>query len=167
MDIRKNNGVTLISLAITVIVLMIISGIFANISIHHVGLQKKQNLYTDIELLKSKVDEAYLKNGEVPVICDYLNKSKLQGLLKTNAGSANFESALSAEDGEQYAVIDLEKLEGVTLKNGYDEEYKNVKQKKEITESDVEDDLYIINLKSHKIYYPKGVIADKYFYFTH
>lgn len=166
MDVRKNNGITLISLTITIIVLMIITGIFANISSYHAGLGKKQNLYTDIELLKSKVDEAYLKNGEVPIICNYISKNKLQGLLKTNAGSTNFASALSAEDGDQYAVIDLEKLEGITLKYGYDEEYKKVKQKKGITESDVEDELYIVNLKSHKIYYPKGVIADKYFYFT-
>ena len=167
MDARNNNGITLISLSITVIVLMVISGIFINTSIHHIEFEKKQDLYTDIELLKSKVDEAYLKNGEIPIVCNYLDKSNLQSVLQKNSASAQMDGELSSEDGEQYAVIDLEKLDGVTLKYGYDEEYKRVKQEKNITNSDIEDELYIINLKSHKIYYPKGIIADNYFYFTH
>lgn len=167
MDVRNNNGITLISLSITVIVLIIISGIFVNTSIHHIGFEQKQDLYTEIELLKSKVDEAYLKNGDVPIICNYLDKSNLQSVLQKNSGLAQMDGEISSEDGDQYAVIDLEKLEGLTLKYGYDEQYKRVKQNKTITNSNIEDDLYIINLKSHKIYYPKGVIADNYFYFTH
>lgn len=167
MNVRNNKGITLISLSITIIVLMVISGIFINTSIHHIGFEKKQDLYTDIELLKSKVDETYLKNEEIPIVCNYVNKSNLQNILQSNSGIAQLESELSSEDGEQYAVIDLEKLEGVTLKYGYGDQYKRVKQNKTITNSDIEDELYIINLKSHKIYYPKGVIADNYFYFTH
>ena len=133
-------------------------------------MKKIDNLYIDVQTLGSKVDNYYLKYGELPVICQYLtSKSELQTLLNNNANTkgATLNCELNQNDSDEYYVIDLEKLEGLTVNYGYDEQYKNVKNIKAITTSDIEDEIYIINKKTHQIYYPHGIFADSIMYYTY
>ena len=52
---------------------------------------------------------------------------------------------------------------------GDDGDYKKVKEKKSIIESDgdkVSDEIYVINKKTHQIYFPHGIFAEGVMYFT-
>ena len=44
----------------------------------------------------------------------------------------SFNTEINKNDGDEYIVIDLEKLEGLTLTYGYDDEYKKVKEEKKV-----------------------------------
>ena len=75
---------------------------------------------------------------------------------------------------KDYIVIDLEKLGSLSLNYGYDEEYKSLKNCEDITENDdvminnddIETEIYIINTKTHQIYFPHGIFVDKVMYIT-
>ena len=60
---RKQNGITLIALVITIIVLMILSfSITINLA-PHLNYRTKTNFNTDITQLKEEVEQYYIKNN--------------------------------------------------------------------------------------------------------
>lgn len=73
MNFRNNKGVTLISLGVTVIIILVITGAIIFNTKNQLMMREIQDLTTDIELLNSKVDEYYLKYGELPKLCDYMH----------------------------------------------------------------------------------------------
>ena len=75
MNVRNNKGVTLISLGVTVIIILVITGAIIFNTKNQLMMREIQDLTTDIELLDSKVDEYYLKYGELPKLCDYIHSS--------------------------------------------------------------------------------------------
>ena len=130
-------------------------------------MKKINDLKNDIETLNYKVDEYYLKYGELPVLCDYSTKDGLLSVLNSNASQreATLNTEINENDGDEYVVIDLEKLSGLTLNYGYekDGEYFAIKQNNTVTN---EDEIYIINTTTHQIYFPHGIVADGIMYFT-
>jgi len=167
MNIRDNKGVNLISLTVTIIMLLAITGAMIYNTKNQVSMKKINSLKNDIETLKYKVDEYYLKYGELPTLCYFSNKSELIDIIDNNAREreASLNSKISGNDGDEYVVIDLEKLSGLTLNYGYkkDGDYFSVKQNNTVTS---EDEIYIINTTTHQIYYPHGIVADNLLYFT-
>lgn len=133
-------------------------------------MKKIDKLNIDISLISSKIDDYYLKYGELPVLCDYLDKTQFESSIieKANFKGATLNCELNPDDGDEYVVIDLEKLDGLTLNYGYDTdgEYNTLKTNKQITLSSVEDEIYVINTTSHQIYFPHGIFADGIMYYT-
>lgn len=129
---KKENGITLVSLIITIVLMFIIAGTTVYTSMDRFEINKLKKMYNDIELLSDKVASYYLKYNVLPIKEQY-------------STTLNFDK--NANDSGDYYIIDLEALEGISLNYG-----------KEGFESPNEsDDVYIINEKTHQIYYVKGI----------
>ena len=184
MNIKENRGLTLVSLILTVIIILIITAAMIYNTKNQLQMRTIQNLKNDIETLNAKVDEYYLKYGELPKLSNYtypndenvsdpVNKEDFQAILLTKASgrNASLNGSINPNDGDEYIVIDVEKLGNITLTYGYDDEYMHIKQVGNVVEYDedpliVESELYVINTKTHQIYFPHGIFVDDVMYFT-
>ena len=104
-NLKSNNGITLITLVITIVVMLILSFTISINANDYIERTKKTNLDTDLQRLQEKVEIYYSKNKEIPVLNKYTNVAMLEK--KEN-------------DNEKYYVIDLDKLEGIELNYGKD-----------------------------------------------
>ena len=129
MNIKNKNGVTLTILVITIVILSIVSGSIISISISNYNAEKIQKLYNDLGNLKDKVELFYLKHGTIPIKEEF-------------NGSDEFKKFKNPNDNDVYYIIDLNKLDNLTLNNKI---------------SNDGDEVYIINETTHTIYYPKGI----------
>ena len=171
MYLKNNKGVTLLALTITIIVMLIITGTIIYNTNSHVRTEKINKLYNDIENLNTKIEDYYLKYGDIPTIGDvYCTQDELKDLLNSNKGSAtlitNNDEIVNPNDGDEYYIIDLEKLEGLTLNYGYGDDYKAAKNTP-ISISTEYDEVYIINKVTHQIYYPSGIVAGDFMYYVY
>lgn len=129
-NIRNNKGITIISLILTTIVILILTGAMIYNTKNQLEMKKLQNLFIDIENLNSKIDEYYLKYGELPILCDYTSSQYVNfnskdffiDMLETKARAqeADINIGVNNNDGDEYGVIDLEKLGSFSLNFGYD-----------------------------------------------
>ena len=150
--IKNEKGITLVSLIITIAVIFIVSSVTIYISSDRTQINNYKKLITDIELLADKVSNYYLEYGELPIV------KKDNNPVIYDISSLDFER--SAQDDEKYYVIDLEMMEGISLyygKEGFDDARDG-----NITLSNT----YVINNKSHMIYYVKGIELDGKIYHT-
>ena len=170
MNLRKDSGVTLIALTVTVFILIIITGAIIYNTKNQISMNKIDNLKTDIELLSARVDDYYSKYGELPILCEYTDKANFENMIETlaNGRGASIGSEINQDDGNEYAVIELEKLGGINLKYGYEAngEYFTLKNNKQVNLSSMEDAIYVINKVTHQIYFPHGIFVDNVMYFT-
>ena len=164
MNIKNNNGVTLITLVITIIVLLILTSITIGNSMSQLGLKNVNNLYVDIDTLSTKVADYYLKNNNLPVFDKmYLsNKTELEQLITSNGADAQKVNINPNDDGAYY-VLNLTKLENLTLNYGRDYQSWTTDA---TSNSSKYQDLYIINSVTHEIYYPHGVKNRTVHYFS-
>lgn len=175
MKLKNNRGVTLTALTVAVIIILILTSTILYKSKNKIVMEKYDNLLIDIDAISAKIDEYYEKNNEIPIICSYINKEDLNSLLQKVAtdrkctSAKNNNSILNPNDSDKYYVINLEKLDGLTLNFGYGSEYKNIKSSGNLSSNNIEDvetKIYIINEATHQIYYPYGVILDGLLYYT-
>ena len=175
MCLKSNKGVTLMALVITVIVMLIISGTIIYKTNSYIRIQKVDKLYTDISNLSDKIDEYYLNNGDIPILSNkYCNKSELSYILSHNASlnssilnkTNNSNLTINPNDSDSYYIIDVEKLDGLTLNYGYSTEFKNAKSNSSSIYTSI-NDIYIINELTHQIYYPHGIFANGIMYYTY
>lgn len=164
MKLSNNKGVTLIALSITIIVILIITSILIYNSKNQLVIKKLNNLYNDIDSIDAKVSEYYLKYGELPIFDDkiYINKESLKLLLKNNGATKEEDKLLNVNDDDNYYVINLSKLDNLTI--NYGEDYTKWKEdsNSDYTSSQ---NVYIINKVSQQIYYPMGIkIEDDLYY---
>lgn len=129
---KNNKGITMITLIVTILLMLIIAGVTINQSVKNIEARKIDSLYADLELLEDKVNTYYLNNGSLPIKEEF-------------KGSDNFKSVRNVNDNNVYYVIDISKLEGVSLS-----------MKLDFTG----DDVYIMNEQSHTVYFPKGLTID-------
>ena len=129
MNIKKNKGITIIALILTIVILLIISGVV--ISNMNTGdkFKKYQYMRADIEAIEDSILVYYHKYGELPIKGNKLNNINLNG-------------QASSADNSNYYEVDLEKVGNITLNYG---------KKNDNT------DMYIINEQSHEVYYLKGI----------
>lgn len=146
--IKSNNGITLISLIFAIILMIVISSTV--IYNAHTGLTTRalNNMYNDIKTLKDRVDIYYSKYSKLPII---------ENPQYTNVD--NFKS-INKNDNNNYFVIDLESLDNLTLT--YGKEFATYKQSQIAPKGDI----YVINEKSHTIYYVAGIVLDNKTYYT-
>lgn len=146
--IKKNQkGVTLVTLIIAItIILIIATTLIYNISTGN-KIKQLNNMYQDIEKLKDKIDLYYSRYHRIP---------KLEG----RYDNVDNIKHINPNDSDTYYVIDLEALENITLNYGKD--YKNYKTNPSIDFTD----LYLVNERSHAVYYIKGIQFDNDIYYT-
>ena len=161
MNVRNNKGITLMVLIIIIIVLMILTSISISNFKSELDIRNVNNLYSDIESISTKVSDYYLANDALPILEEntYLNSSEELEKLFSSKGEA--EKVINPNDEGPYYVIDLHKLENLTL--NYGKEYSNWTNE---TTSESISDIYIINKVTHQIYYPKGIKLRRKIYFT-
>ena len=157
---KNNKGITMISLVITIIVLLILTSVTIYNGLAQLGIKRVNYLYADIESLSTKVADYYLKNEALPVFDNkYVNnKSELETLFRKNGATTNI---TNVNDGEEYYVLDLSKLDNLTLNYGDD-----YKEWTSTSSSDKIQNIYIINSVTHQIYFPHGVRSGDEYYFA-
>lgn len=138
--IKKENGITLISLIVVIMLMLIISSTVVNVSLDRFEINNFKKMQNDIELLEDKVSNYYLKYGGLPVLRNSSNES-----IKYTYSTLNF--TRNGSDNANYYILDLEAMEGLSLNYG-EEGFKN---------PNTSDDVYIINELTHIIYYVKGI----------
>ncbi len=120
-------------LVITIVVMLIITTTVISLSTNNLKTKHLSNMYTDIKSLDDKVAVFYNQYGTLPL------KEKF-------TGSMQFQTAANPNDDlDGYYVIDVNKLNNLVLT-------------KKLTWQN--EDVYIINKKTHTIYYPYGVTLD-------
>ena len=159
-DLKNNKGITMISLVITIIVLMIVTSITIYNGTVQLGIKKIDNLYVDIDSISTKVAEYYLKNEALPIFSNkyVTNKDALEAIFTANGATTNI---TNVNDGNDYYVIDLSKLDNLTL--NYGDDYKNWTSSS--TSANIQN-VYIINTVTHQIYFPQGIHLKDEYYFT-
>lgn len=149
-EFKNNKGITLVSLIITIVVMVIISSVTLYTSMDRFKLNELEKLYNDIRFLSDKVSNYYLKYNGLPVLRDkYSNE-----IIKYTYFTLEFEK--NEADNENYYIIDLEAIGGLSLSYGK-EGFENPNES---------DDVFIINEKTHQIYYVKGIESEGVVHYT-
>ncbi len=149
---KKERGISLVSLAIAVVIIIILS----NITIYYVRdnlrVENLKQMQNDITNLRDKIASYYIQNGKIPANIKYTNINAIQeaGLISNQVDRGDF------------LVIDLAALENLTLNYGKD--YEKVREDAQNANNYL--DLYIINEASHNIFYVEGITIDKEVYYT-
>lgn len=146
--IKLNKGISLVSLVITIAVMLIITSITVSVSYNRFEINNLNKLKNDLELLEDKVSNYYLKYNVIPV----LRKKDDNTIIKYDETTLNFNK--DVRDNGNYYIIDLEAMDGISLNYG----------KEGFENPNTSDDVYIINQKSHQIYYVRGIELDGEFY---
>lgn len=141
LNLKSQRGVTLVILLITIVILAIL----ASVTIMHfdsgTDIRNYNYMCADIELLEDKILVYYNNNGTLPV----------KGAPITEAISI-FGEQITSRDDTNYYQIDLQRLPNVTLNYGG---------------GDVADqNIYVINERSHEVYYLKGTVYEGVRYYT-
>lgn len=158
---KNNKGITMISLVITIIVLLIVTSITIYNGVEQLGIKRVNSLYADIDSISTKVADYYLKNESLPIYENnkYVDsKEELEALFRRNGATENI---TNVNDGEDYYVLKLSKLDNLTL--NYGEDY--IDWEDTSTADDIQN-LYIINSVTHQIYFPHGVRSGNDYYFV-
>lgn len=141
--IKKEKGITLISLSIAVIIILTITGMIIYSAKDSIYIKNLTNMQNDIANLRDKVSLYYSEYGDIPAKTEYPDVSNLQ-----SAG------VLGVNDTGKFLILELENLEGVTL--NYGEDYEKYKANDYTNLTDLTD-IYIINENSHNIFYVEGI----------
>lgn len=151
--LKSEKGVSLISLGVAIIIMMIITSMLIYSTKDTMQVSKLNKMYEDISNLTDKVSAYYAQYGDIPI------KNKITEIPK------GIESLMGANDqkGEFY-VLDLKSIDGLTLNYGQD--YKEIQESNSNYDISEKNDVYIINNRSHNIFYLKGITVDQKNYYT-
>lgn len=141
--IKNNKGITVISLSIAVIIILIVTGMLVYSAKDSIYVKNLTNMQNDISNLRDKISLYYSQYGALPASTAYTNTS----MLSRFPLGAN-------DDVNGFLIIDLQVLDGLTLNYGKD--YEKYKANNSIDQSELVD-IYVINEKSHNIFYVQGV----------
>ena len=144
---KSQSGITLVTLTIAIIIMLIItSTLIYNIATGN-KVKALNNMYYDIVKIKDKVDLYYASYNTIPIE-------------KTPYENIGHLLSINPNDNNKYYVVDLEALPNMTLKYGKD--YKTYKA----NPLDTLTDIYVINERSHSVYYVKGITFENTTYYT-
>lgn len=153
--LKGQKGISLITLTIAVMVILVLTNVIILNVTDNLRIEKLKALQTDISNLRDKVSNYYAKFGTIPIVdVEYknINNIKSAGLIS------------EVNDSGRFYVIDLDKIENLTLNYGRD--YEKITPSSTDTEINSYTDIYIINSTSHNIFYVKGVKIDNDWYYT-
>ena len=155
--INKNSGVTLVSLAIAVSVILILTGVIIYNVRDNLGISNLREMQSDIQNLRDLVSDYYSTNGKIPAKLKYTNTENIERIRTTGVISEE------VDIGDFY-IIDLSELENLTL--NYGEDYKNISNATTEDEASQYEDIYIINETSQNIFYVAGIQLDGEMFYT-
>lgn len=138
---KNEKGIAMITLVVTVMLLIIITGVMVFNSHTSLQISNLTKLQNDIEALDNRIAAYYVQYGELP-----LYKKDNSNYVYTKSSVASAITPLDNNDGDKYYIIDISAIDNITL--NYGSEWR----------SNEASDKYIINEQSHTIYYVKGVI---------
>lgn len=147
--LNKNKGITLISLIITIIILLIlVTTTSVNIG-NYKDKKEKVDFQNDMQRLEEGITQYYAREKKLPIRNKYTNTAMLEDIKNKN-------------DNENYYIIDIDKI---VKELNFGKAYNDIKDIIPVETNIPKDsnkkinflDIYIINEKSHSIYYPKGV----------
>ncbi len=163
-QIKNQKGISLVSLSITIVLLLIISNIVISNTSEKLKFEGIENMQSDIANLRGKISNFYAENGTLPV--DKTSVYSIMGIDGNVTNGVNISGidaiSMSSDFGNFY-VIDLSAIDNLTLNYGEDFElYKNKSYGSlgELT------DIYIINERSHNIFYVEGIEISEKIYYT-
>ena len=136
INIKSEKGITLVTLVITVVLLVLVTTILATNSYTSMNLSRLTKLNNDIQALDDRVSAYFVENDKLPII----ESEKYE----YPAGFGKGISDRGAYDGPDYYTIDLALLDNLSLNYGEDTATSGT-------------DKYVINEKSHTIYYLAGI----------
>ena len=149
--VNNQKGVSLVTLAITVIVILILTGIVLYNVKDNLGVQKLKSMQADIENLRDKIESYYIEYGNIPAKIEYTNITNIKD-----------DGVISNEvDTGKFYIIDLSAIDNLTLTYGKD--YDKIESEQQV---DNLEDIYIINEDSHNIFYVKGITLDGEKFYT-
>ena len=154
--IRNQKGISLIAITVTILVLSIVTSIVVYNAKNNIEIREYKKLANDLEVLQNKIDMYYLKNEQLPVL-------NINDVPVEYEGPTYYLSQKQSNDNDNYYIIDLNSISGVTLNFGKDF-YRINQNASNIDESMT--DLYIVNEQSHRIYYAKGIDTGDNKYYT-
>lgn len=137
--LRNQNGITLIILMIMVLVIAILAGVAIRNIDTGTDIRNYNYMCADIELLESKIMTYYNNNSSIPTTGTAFNA-------KTTLGSQ-----ASSKDNDNYYQIDLNQIYNITLNYGGG--------------TQANGDIYIVNEKTHNVYYLKGILLENTRYY--
>lgn len=155
--LKDKKGVTLVSLAIVVIVILILTNVLIYNVKDSLGANDLKAMQNDIQNLRDKINNYYSINGAIPAKLKYTNTDKIKTIREANVIS-------DVVDVGDFYIIDLEELENITL--NYGEDYKQITDTMTEDEASQYDDLYIINETSQNIFYVSGIKVDNDWFYT-
>ena len=149
--VNNQKGVSLFTLTITVIVILILTGIVLYNVKNNLGVQKLKSMQADIENLRDKIESYYIEYGNIPAKIEYTNITNIKD-----------DGVISNEvDTGKFYIIDLSAIDNLTLTYGKD--YDKIESEQQV---DNLEDIYIINEDSHNIFYVKGITLDGEKFYT-
>ena len=143
---KNQKGITLISLVITVLIIILITGILIYNAKDSIYIRNYSNLKNDIQNLRSKVLNYYNEYGSVP--------AKVR-ISRISSGIESVFNDTEKQNLGEFYVLDLQVFDGLTLNYGKD--YEEVKNSDTVTE--YYPDLYVINKVTHNIFLLGGIQA--------
>ena len=150
---KKDKGITLISLSIAVIIILTITGMILYSAKDNIYIKNLTNMQNDIANLRDKISLYYSEYGDIPARTEYPDITNLK-----NAG------VIGANDTGNFLIIELEELNGLTLNYGGDyKTYKEKANKGDYTNLEDLTDIYIINEDNNETLY-SGKIKQKITY---
>lgn len=153
----KNNGITMVSLAIVVTVILILTGLTIYNVRDSLGVSNLKAMQNDIQNLRDMVSNYYSINGKIPAKIKYTNTENIERI--RNAGVIS-----EKVDIGDFYIIDLKELENLTL--NYGEDYKHITDTTTEEEASQYEDIYIINETSQNIFYVGGIKVDEDWFYT-
>lgn len=111
---KKENGITLISLVITVLVMLILAGIATTAGLDSIQNTKKTSMITQLEMIQEKVDTIYEKNKLNKENSTYYN-SLGQDISKVS--ESKLTQLLGDTPKDEYRYFKVEDLEQLDLDN--------------------------------------------------
>lgn len=146
IKLKNQKGITLVVLSLAIVIMLIISSILIYQSTRGLHHNELRNMYNDVAVLRDKIAVYYAKHGTLPIVeYTYPNTESLQGI--------------NENDNNNYYIIDLKLLEGLTL--NYGRGYDLIE-----TEQKYSADIYVVNEQSHNVYYMLGIKYDNEIYYT-
>lgn len=170
MSFKSENGVSLMSMIITVIIMFLIVGMIVYSSSNTIRVRDINNLNNDIKTLQEKVDLFYLEYGLLPYGLDYNKEPIRYEYVDTIDPSAPAEGYLSQaginayigviinspyrnpNDNNVYYEIDLNNFENLALTN--------------YSSSNPDKYVYVVNEQSHSVYLVSGIRVDQKYYYS-
>ena len=147
-NIRNNNGITLVTLAITIVVMLILTVSITASMKSTIEIKKYNSVKEDIISLSETIKEFYLDNEKLPI-----DSSKVYKLSDYGVPTKD----INPNDSNDYYRIDISNFSEIELNNGENNNNENNQDT---------DDMYVVNEKSLTVYYLRGAVLNGQKHYT-